>query len=209
MGYTLFWRRASRLDAYFFQSASEDIRKICEAIEKLGVHMAGPQGYGPIQAGAERIAFNGMHRCGHPHRNLGHAYPSEEAEGIELLKNPVVGTHYAGALVKARSCGGECAAEPFIIDRMYDAAEWEKRTDEGMYRQHCTTEYKPYDLAVSASLVRLKHHMGEQMCVDSDDSRITHFREAMALCQRLFPKNETFRLEPEIKEKERAGIADG
>jgi hypothetical protein len=207
MGYTLYWRRISRLDAHFFQAASEDVKRICEEMEKFGVHMAGPRGYGPVQAGGERIAFNGMVECGHPYRNLGHAYPSDEAEGIELLKNPVVGPHYAGALVKARSCGGECSAEPFIIDRLHEPAEWEEKTDDGMYRQHCTTEYKPYDLAVAAALVRLKHHLGEQISVDSDDGKVTHFREAMGMCQRLFQKNETFRLEPEVKEE--AGAVQG
>jgi hypothetical protein len=199
MGYTLYWRRLPRLDAASFKAASVDFKVICEEIEKMGVHLAGPSGYGPAQAGPDRIAFNGLAKCGHPHRNLGHAYPADDAEGIELIQSPIVGPHYAGAKLRARSCGGECHAEPFVIDRMHDAAEWEVKTDDGMYRQHCTTEYKPYDLAVAAALVRLKHNLGEQIRVDSDDGQITHFREAMALCRRLFEKNSPFELEPEGK----------
>ena len=197
MGYTLYWRRLPRLDAASFKAASDDVKILCAEIEKMGVLLAGPKGQGPIQSGPDRIAFNGLSQCGHPHRKLDHAYPSDDAEGIELILNPVVGSHFAGALIKGRSCGGTCSAEPFIIDRLYDPAEWEEKNSAGMYRQHCTTEYKPYDLAVACALIRIKHHLDEEICVTTDDDEIPHLRDAVALCRRTFERSSAFALEPE------------
>lgn len=199
MGYTLYLRRLPRLDAVTFQTASDDIKTICREVERLGVPLAGPRGYGPVQAGADRIAFNGLKECGHPFRRLDHSYPAPDAEGFEFVHDPVVGAHWAGALLKARSCGGDCTAEAFVLDRIYPAEAWEKKTEDGFYRQHFTTDFKPYDLAVGAVLVRLKHHFGAEVAVDTDDGSMEHLREAVAICRRLFEKHSLFVIEPEQK----------
>ena len=197
MGYTLYWRRKQELDAAKFKAASEDVKFIFEELRSIGIPMSGPKGSGSARADSEKIAFNGTTECGHLRRRLGHTYPSDKAEGIDVKENTVVGPHYAGALVGARACGGDCSGESFVIERVYVPGDWETETGDGMYRQHCTTEYKPYDLAVAAALIRLKHYLGGEICVDSDDGRITHMLDASALCEKLFTKTSPFKLEPE------------
>lgn len=51
----------------------------------------------------------------------------------------------------------------------------------------CKTALKPYDLAVAATLLRLKHHFGDQVKVSSDGGD-EEWRPAKELCDELFSR---------------------
>jgi len=58
----------------------------------------------------------------------------------------------------------------------------------------CKTARKPYDLAVTAALIILKHHLREMITIGSDEVT-AHFRPAMNLCQEILGYGEEFRLD--------------
>ena len=77
---------------------------------------------------------------------------------------------------------GENAHESFSFPNFPEQADF------------CKTARKPYDLAVTAALVVLKHHLRESITVGSDE--VTgHFRPAKDLCQEILGYGEEFRLD--------------
>ncbi len=60
----------------------------------------------------------------------------------------VNGPWFAGAVLQARSCDGDCSHETF---RLY-------RSDQH-YFGFCKTACKPYDIAVTAALIIVKHYV--------------------------------------------------
>ena len=77
---------------------------------------------------------------------------------------------------------GENAHESFIFPDFPEQAGF------------CKTARKPYDLAVTAALIILKHHLRESLTIGSDEAT-AHFRPAMNLCQEILGYGEEFRLD--------------
>lgn len=50
--------------------------------QKLGIKLAGCDGSGYPEITDEMINFNGLEKCGHEHRNLGIAWPADNASGV-------------------------------------------------------------------------------------------------------------------------------
>jgi hypothetical protein len=111
---------------------------------------------------------------------------------------PVVGPWFSGALLETRVCNGDCSGAPFVVDRRFLIREWDQ-LDKGKYFSHCETGYKPYDLAVTAVLVRLKENLGDELQVSSDGKE-RGFDDAKRVCRTLFGFAKKFELEPEEAE---------
>ena len=198
MGYNHYWRRAPELDRDSFVRAVADIRLILEALKKRGVQMAGPEGHGEPELNDFIIAFNGKRECGHRYIDLGDPYPAENAEGIEAVLDPVVGPFVTGARLATRVCGGSCAGKPFIIDRKFSVRSW-SQLEHGGYYSYCDTAFKPYDMAVTSALVRLKERLRDEITVSSDGHE-RGFAEAKQFCRELFGWASHFSLESEASE---------
>lgn len=198
MGYAHYWRRSPDLTPAHFAKAMEDIQAILAAVAERHVQIAGPTGYGKPELSETIIAFNGARDCGHRYRDLGSPWPSPTSAGVEATTKPVVGPWFSGALLETRVCGGNCSAAPFFVDRKFQTREWDQ-LEHGRYFQHCITDFKPYDLAVTASLIRLKERLGDDFVVTSD-GREKGFEDAKLLCRELFGWNQRFALEPEESE---------
>lgn len=80
MGYTHYWYRKERLNEKTFAKAVKDIQAV---VANAGVPLAGFRGDGKPVISDEKISFNGVEKCGHPEENLGIAWPSDNAGGIE------------------------------------------------------------------------------------------------------------------------------
>lgn len=198
MSYSHYWRRAPKHNRAAFTKALEDIRRIIEVVKERGVQLAGPTGHGVPEMSDVTIAFNGSANCGHRYLDLGEPWPSTTAEGVESTVDPVVGPWFSGALLETRVCGGSCAGEAFVIDRDFLVRNWDQ-LEHGGYFQKCVTAFKPYDLAVTAALIRLKERLGNEIHLSSDGFE-RGFEDAKKLCRELFGWSKAFQLEPQESE---------
>jgi hypothetical protein len=199
MPYTHYWRRLPELPEQEFAEVAEEAKVIIEAVSEMGVPLAGPKGEGDPILSHQTVAFNGVKDCGHQYRDLGYAWPGPKSKGVAVT--PVlVGRHASeqGPLLAARSCGGSCAGRlpmgAFFIDRVFMMREWDQ-IEKGRYFQFCETDFKPYDLAVTAVLARFKERMPNEIYLSSDGQE-DQWDEAKRLNRGLFGWGSRFVLTP-------------
>lgn len=163
----------------------------------MGIRIAGPTGEGSPELTASTIAFNGSADCGHRYRDLGKPWPAKDAEGIDTGDNPIADgdPYFSGPHITTRTCGGNCAQEPFVIDRKWIMREWDRPEDGGFFSS-CETRFKPYDLPVTASLIRLKENLGDEIKISTDWPE-SGFEDAKRFCRELFGWSSRFELEPQ------------
>jgi hypothetical protein len=197
MLYTHYWSRAADLDRDAFSKAAEDARLILSRGRDMGLAIAGPTGTGKPIITESTIAFNGSAFCGHRYRDLGKPFASETARGVEEVDPPYDAKKddcLSGPFLETRVCGGICAAEPFLVDRVYLARDWERPEEPGTYSCSCMTHFKPYDLLVTATLIRLKEHLGKAIIISSENPD-RGFDDALRICRELFGWPTRFEIE--------------
>lgn len=200
MAYAHYWNRVLEFDREAFARAVQDVRLIIDRIQDMGMRLAGPSGKGKPQLDQEIIAFNGSASCGHRYRDLGEPWPADGATGVEdreppydPMSDPYIGGG-GGPMLFTRVCGGVCAGGAFFIDRKYIVRDWERATEGNRYDCSCDTHYKPYDLLVTAALIRLKERLGDAIRISSEDP-VNGFEDAKRLCRELFGFNTRFEVE--------------
>jgi hypothetical protein len=125
-----------------------------------------------------------------------------QEEELAVNDSDVSGTWFAGLKLKHRSCGGDCSHETFGLSLEVEKEDWQKpigkishynqygkpvyndAEEVGRYFEFCKTAYKPYDLAVIICLIIAKHHLKEQILVDSDGT-IDNWQDGMLICQKI------------------------
>ena len=125
-----------------------------------------------------------------------------QEEELAVNDSDVSGTWFAGLKLKHRSCGGDCSHETFSLPMRIEKDDWQKpigkishydqygkpvynhKEEIGLYFEFCKTAYKPYDLAVIICLIIAKHHLKEQILVDSDGT-IDTWQDGMLICQKI------------------------
>lgn len=192
MGYTHYWQRSLIINPTTYFRIVEDFRTLLHTLRVTEVHLAGPSGSGSPVLRYHNVAFNGKSLCGHPTRDLGIAWPAENASGVLLNPetDPVVGRWMGGAQLSARTCDGYCSHEAFAFPR---GEKPDSHPTPGGCFRFCKTAYKPYDLAVCVFLVIAKRHLGGSLQVDSDGT-LHHFRDAILLCEDHLGYGDGFRL---------------
>jgi len=188
MAYAHYWNRTLELDRSAFEKFVDDMRTIIAKAEEMGIFLAGPLGKGKPQVGPETVAFNGSATCGHSYRDLGKPFAGINAKGIEEVEppyDPKAEPYISGPYLETRSCGGSCAGEPFVVDRRYIARDWERTEEPGRYACSCMTHFKPYDLIVTAALVRLKERLRDAIQISSENPE-HGFEDAKRFCRDLF-----------------------
>jgi hypothetical protein len=195
MPYSHMWRRAPELDRSGFDKAVEDVKLIIERASEMGLLIAGPTGYGRPELTRQTIAFNGIRDCGHRFFDYGEPWPSDTAEGFQNDNAVSDIAYWSGEHLNTRVChGGSCALFPFIVDRVFMPKHWTP-LERGGYFSKCETQFKPYDLIVTAALIRLKEHLHDEVFINSD-GREKAFDDAKRLCRELFGWSRYFELEP-------------
>lgn len=197
LGYMHWWRRAEELDRVGFEKAVSDTKKILEKAVAMGIQISGPLGYGQPEVNSSLIAFNGITECGHLYRNLGKPFPAPNAEGVEATTDVIADGDpwYSGAYLNTRTCGGACAGQPFVIDRKSIPEPWDRKRD-GKIFCRCETDFKPYDLIVTAVLVRLKEHLNAEVVL-SPNEWPKSYEDGKRFCRELFGWSKSFELEQE------------
>jgi hypothetical protein len=191
MGYTHYWRRKEQFNPQKFSSVAHDFKIVLPKLEKISIKLAGPMGTGQPEINDTTLAFNGLESCGHPERDLGITWPSDNAGGVSDMSESVKdGTWFAGAKLQSRACGGDCSHESFVLPQHepmpdYQRKESYQRTFEKngnkLSFKFCKTAYKPYDLAVTAALIIAKHHLGKTIIITSDGEANDWFDAALLL----------------------------
>lgn len=175
MGYTHYWYRKNKsIPADLWAKIVVDCERVARVSE---LPLAGAAGDGVPEFTDERIWFNGLTNCGHEKRNLGITWPAPKASGIG---NKVSGEMwFAGAMLSARTCGGDCSHETFGVSRILgkDAHV----TADGFF-DCCKTAYKPYDIVVTACLIVLKYYLGDSIRV-STDGEANDWADGIQLCK--------------------------
>jgi hypothetical protein len=195
MPYTHMWRRAPELTRAGFEKAVEDVKIILERSSELGVRISGPTGYGKPEVTGRTIAFNGVRDCGHRYFDYGEPWPTATAEGVQNDNAVADSPYWSGEYLHTRVChGGSCAQGPFVVDRVFLAKHWTV-LEKGGYFCKCETQFKPYDLVVTAALVRLKERLPDEIFLSSDGQE-AGFEDAKRLCRELFGWPRHFELEP-------------
>ncbi len=90
------------------------------------------------------------------------------ARGIELAGWDGSGEPTFEPAIVAFNGLGEASHETFAVPCVSDAREHEGMEPEGMVFEFCKTNRKPYDAAVTACLLVLKHHLGDAILVTSN-----------------------------------------
>jgi len=109
------------------------------------------------------------------------------ARGIEIGNNigdtgsaPTV----TDSLISYNGIGDE-SCETFYFPRNFTPESWQRPRRRGFYGEFTKTARRNYDLAVTASLIVAKRHLGEDIAVSSDGYD-SEWQDARDLCEQLF-----------------------
>lgn len=153
MGYTHYYYTAERFDPARFAAVAADFERMVAPLNRLGVVLADGLGEGVPSISPTEIRFNGDRT-----RSVDCSY-----ETFEFLPD------------------NGYAETPAGRKRRDPVSRHENPRFNGKYFNFCKTGRRPYDLAVNVCLVIAKHHLGEDIMVDSDGT-MEDWREAMLLC---------------------------
>jgi hypothetical protein len=209
MGYSHYFYREREIDAAKFAAIVEDFSKIVLKLDDLGVRLAGGQGEGTPVIGPDSIFFNGLKHCGHPENSeIIIPWPTQNAKGVVQGGGEKAGNWYAGVLLDARCCGGDCSYEPFYLPRDLgkDFVRPSRRYPT-LFSSNCKTAYRPYDLAVNAVLVIAKHHLGDKTKVVSDGD-LPRWIEAIELCRQYLGYPETYKFNSDRELMPEASVSE-
>jgi hypothetical protein len=194
MGYTHYWRREKTIDPETFKKIKEDFEKLLPLFKTLDIQLAGGMGDGGPNITDETIWFNGNVNCGHTRADLGIAWPSDEPTKFGTapdVNGARDGTWFAGVKLNQRTCDGDCSHETFNFPREMELREFDEPDEKGRYFVFCKTAFKPYDLAVNAALIIIKHYLGDEIKVSSD-GEMKDWQDAMGICENAFGYGKEF-----------------
>lgn len=203
MGYTHYYRVASKLDKGTFSKLSFDFKKMIPTLSHLGIKLADGSGENTPIISPTKIVFNGLANCGHTQRDLGITWASKSAKGVsndrvgQKLQEITKGQWFAGATLETRACGGDCSHETFSLEQeLTDMRkdQIEKAKKEELIFNFTKTAFKPYDLAVNVCLIIAKHYLKDQIKISSDGTS-ENWEEGRQLVQHFLGYGKDFKLD--------------
>jgi hypothetical protein len=219
MGYTHYWYREREINRDAFAKIVRDFRKLLPILKVLDVKLGDGRGEGNPIINNKEVIFNGLRNCGHPkNSHIVIPWPAEIVKpGVAPnASQAVVGSWFAGVLLNQRTCDGDCSYETFYFPRFlpqtykpiepvtcYDLSGRPFCSDRqlvGKYFDCCKTAFRPYDLAVTAFLVTVKHHLVDGIIVRSD-GELVQWMDAMRLCHESLGYGLDFQLRERSIEK--------
>lgn len=185
MGYCHYWIRPRVIIPPVFARIADDFARLTPEWTRLGVSLAGPLGTGCPVVSRQEIAFNGRIRCRHPHGGDTSVFTRLLAVASLLSMAPDQRETASRQLWEEehsqRRCPGNCAFETFWFPRV--APRGAVDTDgSGRFCDRTKTAFRPYDIAVTSALLIARHHLGDDMRLDSDGGQVQWW-EARLLCQ--------------------------
>jgi len=196
LGFPHYFYREKEINLSIMKLIVDDFKKVVITMQPY-VDLAGGNGSGEPEINYNKICFNGIEKCNHPHEDHGIAWPSDDAGGIAnpFKENVEKGDWFGGAELQKRTCGGNCSHETMLFERIKILEKWDKAED-GLYFEFCKTAFKPYDLAVISLLIIAKHYLKNKIRVSSDGTDEQWFDGKM-LCQQELNYGLDFKLDTE------------
>jgi hypothetical protein len=159
MGYTHYWHRPKVLDLARFRRFREDMARL---LAHLPRHSDSAGGYFADRALIVR---------------------GSDGKGDPIVTDELVS--FNGDATFAGDSGDgddvDMSHETFHLPRVYEPQDWQRPDDCGRYFDFCKTARKPYDLAVTAALITLRHHFPEVGV--SSDGVAADWTAGLALCR--------------------------
>ena len=182
MGYSHSWTRPRSIAPFCFNAIARDFTSLLPALELAGSPLANPDGREEPEINSNFIGFNGVANCGHtPNPDVRLPWPIVTAHGV--------GTNAGqGGALPHRTCNGDCSYESHWFERVQDDEQGEDRVFSAT-----KTAFRPYDLAVTAFLVVVKHHLRSEILIESD-GRACQWADALAICQEVLGYGQGFLL---------------
>ncbi|NDD28018.1 MAG: hypothetical protein EB084_07105 [Proteobacteria bacterium] len=183
MGYSHYWYRRRTIASSRYQAIVEDLSRLLPELKRQDVPLAGAFGTGRPRIDRQEIVFNGRTRCRHPQSVAPSAF-SRMMALASLLSMPESEREAATRAMweeehARRRCPGTCAYETFWFPR---TASDVMADDAGRYWDRTKTALRPYDIAVTASLIIARRHLGDDIRIASDGGQAQWF-DARLLCQ--------------------------
>jgi hypothetical protein len=186
MGYEHYWYRPPEIPDEVFHSIGSDLKKLVIPMAEMGVRIADGNEDNEPEISDDKIWFNGLRKCGHAKNpEIFIPYPAEDARGLGASLTAIVGYDLVVRL-KHRCCSGRCSHEPFIFPktlggRNYSVSDQEETR--GLCGTWTKTEFKSYDIAVTAVLLIAKRYLRDRFIIHSDGLD-AQWADAKDLCQR-------------------------
>lgn len=176
-----------------------DFKSVMTVLEKT-VDLAGWDGTGSPEINEDRISFNGVQECGHKSdKTIGIAWPAKGASGVAntWTEDAKESSWFAGVQLAKRRCGGDCSHESFILDRVRELSDFDRKHAEGgKYFSFCKTAFKPYDIAVCAALIVAKNHLKDKIKVTSD-GEMEMWKDGVEVCEKVLGYGRKFKFDGE------------
>lgn len=172
-----YYRKSQTLDAERFAQFVADCRRV---YQRAAIPLAGEDGTGEPCFTPEKVCFNGVEACGHQQRVVAIMGPADQG----------------GHLLARRTCDGSCAKQAFLVQLHYQPdPRLPLKPGEPLFAC-CKTEYRPYDVLVTASLLILHHYFPEEITIASDGESHS-WDAARYLCEHVLGYGADFRLHEE------------
>ena len=173
VGFSHMWYTQKIIEKKKFNLIINDISKLLPIFKKLNIPIMGPNGIGDPIINEEQIALNGKTHCGHDEQNIFNAWPTNDAKGINNLKNrDANNSSWFSTILNTRTCDGSCSFEPLIINRICPRLPYSSTEDLSLDHlqcfSSCKTGFRPYDIVVMSVLIIAKHHLENLICIKSD-----------------------------------------
>lgn len=206
MGYTHYWYRPEQMNAEKFAEFAGDCKQIAHYCQhRLGIDLD------IIQINFDFIGFNGSdsQRLGvwTTTEDVTIPWPSSTAslngENPDPSADKTAGRWFAGTLASQRVAPiggnglGDGSYETFVIEQEIPQGDGRHQAEDGtrLRFECCKTAYRPYDLAVTACLIALKHHF--PVVVIRTDGQEKDWLDGKILCNNLLGYGMDFQISEE------------
>ena len=189
MGYTHYYKTPKRFAKAEFVKFSEDVKKILAYCnDELGISIGDAYGEEKPEIDSNIVSFNGSVRqpagMWTTKEQISIPWPSSTASLLDIPTDPIAdktaGSTLFGDLVNQRVAPAY-EDNPNFADGSYETFYIERVQKHGS--GFCKTAYRPYDLAVTASLIALKHYFPE--CIIKTDGKEKDWLDAKILCNNV------------------------
>lgn len=170
MGYEHYWKRPPALDPVTFEAWAHDVQRVVDALPEGTV--CGPDGREKPNITSTSVSFNGNERMS-THRDWYIA--RVRATGLA-----------AQATSAEQSMPISDAGVPLVISQRRSDGSfllWSRADGRGWLWEACKTRGKPYDVAVTASLILFAHHFPDS-CRVSSDGNMHDWQPGLELAER-------------------------
>ncbi|MHC4616437.1 MAG: hypothetical protein ACYTEQ_01655 [Planctomycetota bacterium] len=201
MGYTHYWyMKKGVINKPTWKLICADVRKVLDVCTKNGIMLADGFGENEPVVDDTHIWLNGSQSCGHARdSSIVIPWPSDTAGGVAGRGEDVKAGHWpAGVSLEKRACDGDCSYETFRIPRKAEHDEYTNDISKPWVFSFCKTAYRPYDIAVTACLVVLKHHLKDRIVVKSDGEHKDWF-DGMVVCAMHLGYGINFKLDEKVE----------